>query len=60
MCAHPVADTATGMDGGNRKYEPESELKLLDPKVTAVLEEFTETDINEDPPIELMAKVQEW
>ncbi|MFC7069272.1 DNA mismatch repair protein MutS [Halobaculum lipolyticum] len=31
-----------------------------DPEVAAVLEALRETDVNETPPVELMAKVQEW
>jgi len=32
----------------------------LDPETEAVLSELTELDVNETPPVELMAKVQEW
>ncbi|MFB6096524.1 MAG: DNA mismatch repair protein MutS [Haloferacaceae archaeon] len=32
----------------------------LDPAARAVLEQLRATDVNETPPVELMAKVQEW
>lgn len=32
----------------------------LDPATESVLEELGETDVSEVPPVELMAKVQEW
>jgi len=32
----------------------------LDPATESVLEELRETAVDETPPVELMAKVQEW
>ncbi|WP_248516681.1 DNA mismatch repair protein MutS [Salinarchaeum laminariae] len=32
----------------------------LDPETEAVLEELTDLDVNETPPVELLGKVQEW
>jgi DNA mismatch repair protein MutS len=34
--------------------------KSVDPATEAVLEDLRETDVNEVPPVELMARVQEW
>jgi DNA mismatch repair protein MutS len=34
--------------------------ETLDPTTESVLEELRGTDVNETPPVELMAKVQEW
>ncbi|PSP77337.1 DNA mismatch repair protein MutS [Halobacteriales archaeon QS_1_68_20] len=41
-------------DGAEGAEEP------LDPETEHVLSELAETDVNEVPPVELMAKVQEW
>jgi DNA mismatch repair protein MutS len=43
-------------DGGRREADdPE-----LDPATEAVLDELTTLDVGETPPVELMARVQEW
>ncbi|WP_435196063.1 DNA mismatch repair protein MutS [Natronomonas sp. EA1] len=44
-------------DGGERSDEA---APALDPDTEAVLDELRATDVNSVPPVELMAKVQEW
>jgi DNA mismatch repair protein MutS len=34
--------------------------KQIDPETRSILEEIRDTDVNETPPIELMAMVQDW
>ena len=46
-------------DGGDGPEGTESEPEL-DPEMEQVLAELRETDVNAVPPVELMAKVQEW
>jgi DNA mismatch repair protein MutS len=55
-------------DGGEPRTDEEAsdaddsgtDAATLDPATESVLEELRETDVNGTPPIELMAKVQEW
>jgi DNA mismatch repair protein MutS len=56
--AADAADTAAGADAGGNESEAESE--RLDSEQEEVLEELRGTNVNEEPPIELMAKVQKW
>jgi len=47
---------------GSQKEAPASDSAgpSLDPETEAVLDELDNLDVNETPPVELMAKVQEW
>ncbi|MBX0288236.1 DNA mismatch repair protein MutS [Halomicroarcula sp. F28] len=50
-------------DGGSDETDPvatDGAADQLDPATEDVLEELSELDVNETPPVELMAKVQEW
>ncbi|MEF8781740.1 MAG: DNA mismatch repair protein MutS [Haloarculaceae archaeon] len=47
---------ASRADGGGS--EPSGE--AVDPEIEAVLEELRDLPVNETPPVELMAKVQQW
>jgi DNA mismatch repair protein MutS len=38
----------------------DAERATLDPSTRAVLDALAEVDVTETPPVELMAKVQEW
>jgi DNA mismatch repair protein MutS len=51
---------ATTADGGETPSEEEVEPPGLDPETEAVLSELCDTDVNGTPPVELMARVQEW
>jgi DNA mismatch repair protein MutS len=51
--------TAAATAQGAAEQAPTQET-ALDPETEAVIEELSETDVNETPPVELMAKVQEW
>jgi DNA mismatch repair protein MutS len=46
------SDERASADGGERN--------TVAPEVDAVLEELRGTDVNETPPVDLLAKVQEW
>jgi DNA mismatch repair protein MutS len=48
------ADTAVASDGRG------GPTPTLDPDVEAVIEEITDVDVNETPPLELATRVQEW
>jgi DNA mismatch repair protein MutS len=54
----------TTADGGETPTSAPSDAprsdEPLDPAVESVLEELRETDVNGTPPVELMARVQEW
>ena len=55
----------TTADGGERRDtdRPDASARTddpVDPTVESVLEELRETDVNGTPPVELMARVQEW
>jgi DNA mismatch repair protein MutS len=45
-------------DGGRGNTETAD--PALDPETEAVIDDLSELDVNEVPPVELMAKVQEW
>lgn len=52
-------------DGGAAAQErpatsAEADEPALDPEIEAVLDALQDVDVNETPPVELMAKVQEW
>jgi len=47
--------TTDGNHDDGRDHDP-----ALDPATEAVLDELAALDVNETPPVELMAKVQEW
>ncbi|MEF8780765.1 MAG: DNA mismatch repair protein MutS [Haloferacaceae archaeon] len=49
-------------DGGNESEDGDEEGSEteVDPESVAVLRELSETDVSRTPPVELMAKVQEW
>ncbi|WP_277553616.1 DNA mismatch repair protein MutS [Halobaculum limi] len=53
------ADSATHDGNGAATVSAEPE-QALDPATETVLEALRGTDVNETPPVELMAKVQEW
>ncbi|MFC7098108.1 DNA mismatch repair protein MutS [Halobaculum marinum] len=60
-----VADADAAVADGNGAAsappeEPTSSTPAPDPETAAVLDALRETDVNETPPVELMAKVQEW
>ena len=55
---HRTADDASGTT--RRGGDTQEGNSPRDPSIEAVLEELEATDVNETPPIELMAKVQEW
>jgi DNA mismatch repair protein MutS len=52
--------TAEQRDPTGDETETTSQSKPLDPATRDVLSAIESTDINETPPIELMAKVQQW
>lgn len=69
MRAEPVAGDGSGGSAGSaadaaagtvEDDESEPEPEPLDPEREAVIEKLQGTNVNEVPPIELMAKVQEW
>ncbi|QLH80085.1 hypothetical protein HZS55_22000 [Halosimplex rubrum] len=48
-------------DGSHAVDEPAGDATpALDPETEAVLDELRDLDVNETPPVELMAKVQDW
>jgi DNA mismatch repair protein MutS len=47
-------------DGSHAVGESADEGSALDPEVEDVLDELRDLDVNETPPVELMAKVQDW
>jgi len=47
-------------DGDPEATREQPDGETIDPEMEAVLEELQEVDVNETPPVELMAKVQEW
>ena len=46
-------------DGSHEQNTGDTE-PSIDPETEAVLDELTDLNVNETPPVELMAKVQEW
>ncbi|MFB6218901.1 MAG: DNA mismatch repair protein MutS, partial [Halobacteriaceae archaeon] len=54
-----VFDLGSGQFRGSASADGGDE-EPIDPATESVLEEMRETDVNETPPLELMAKVQEW
>jgi len=56
------ADGGTAADGTGREASTggETDEPALDAETEAVIEQLTDLDVNETPPVELMAKVQEW
>jgi len=59
------ATTADGGEPGSAREPPggddrDSSTEALDPETESVLAELRETDVNGTPPVELMARVQEW
>ncbi len=54
--------SADGGAAGQERHPESSETAAptLDPETEAVLDALTDVDVNETPPVELMAKVQEW
>jgi DNA mismatch repair protein MutS len=53
------ADERATADGG-AAGEESAEAATLDPDAEAVLDQLRDLDVNETPPVELMATVQEW
>ncbi|WP_159904567.1 DNA mismatch repair protein MutS [Salinirussus salinus] len=49
-----------GSDGSPQATTERTGEAAIDPEAEAVLEELGAVDVNETPPVELMAKVQEW
>jgi len=45
---------------GSHEQETTSAEPAIDPEAEAVLDELDDIDVNETPPVELLAKVQEW
>ncbi|WP_436931543.1 DNA mismatch repair protein MutS [Halosimplex halobium] len=61
----PAAESATdgeqlATDGSHAVGESADAGSALDPEVEDVLDELRDLDVNETPPVELMAKVQDW
>jgi DNA mismatch repair protein MutS len=54
-----VFDLGTGQFSGGATADGGKD-DPLDPATESVLAELRETDVNETPPVELLAKVQEW
>jgi DNA mismatch repair protein MutS len=54
-----VFDLRSGQFSGGATSDG-GEADPLDPATESVLAEFRGTDVNETPPVELLAKVQEW
>ncbi|AQL42308.1 DNA mismatch repair protein MutS [Halorientalis sp. IM1011] len=52
------ADERATADGGAAATEGSD--AALDPEAETILDELADLDVNETPPVELMAKVQEW
>ncbi|MFC7134622.1 MULTISPECIES: DNA mismatch repair protein MutS [Salinibaculum] len=51
----------TDSDGGDERVATDGSADPpLDPETAAVLDELRDLDVNETPPVELMATVQEW
>ncbi|MEA1931445.1 MAG: DNA mismatch repair protein MutS [Euryarchaeota archaeon] len=57
---HAATDTTTSTDHETGGGATTPVQQSVDPAAEAVLEAIASTDINETPPVELMAKVQEW
>jgi DNA mismatch repair protein MutS len=55
----PVFDLGSGQFRGSASSDG-GERASLDPTTESVLEELRGTDVNEVPPVDLMARVQEW
>ena len=58
-----VFDLSSGQFGGSDETDPvatDGATDPLDPATEDVLEELRDLDVNETPPVELLAKVQEW
>jgi DNA mismatch repair protein MutS len=53
--ADPTGEAPVPTDGSHADAEP-----ALDPETADVLADLTELDVTEMPPVELMARVQEW
>jgi len=54
------SDQRVATDGSAQRPSPESDSGGIDPERAAVLDELRGLDVDETPPVELMAKVQEW
>ena len=54
------ADAGAARRGAEAVADENTDAAAVDPETEAVIEELRETDVNETPPVELMAKVQEW
>jgi DNA mismatch repair protein MutS len=58
--AAPVATDGDPEHAHREAGDEDATAASLDPEAEAVLSELSELDVNETPPVELMAKVQEW
>jgi DNA mismatch repair protein MutS len=54
-----AADSPTSADGGSAEQDPTLEDRF-GPGAEDVLQALSELDVNETPPVELLARVQEW